>query len=474
MTQTLPTRAADTAVPARGAWRAAAVLAIILTGQFMAVLDASIVNVAIPSIRSGLGTSGSALQLIVAGYVIAYAVLLVTGARLGDRFTQRRAFIAGLALFTVASLVCGLAWNAVSLIVFRFVQGAGAAAMIPQVMTVIQRDFSGQARAKALSVYSAIISGGVVVGQVLGGLIVDADLFGSGWRGVFLVNVPVGAVLLVLAPRVLPADGPRFDRKLDLAGLIVLTVSVLLLVVPLVLGAEQDWPAWTWITLGASAFGFMAFALVERRVARRGGAPLFAREALRAPGLLLTAATLLVVMATFGGWMFVMAIHLQNTLGYSALHAGLVFVPMGATFAVASLNWQRVPDRFHRAMIPLALVLGAVTMTVLAAMLRGGAEPGPFALIVFGLMGLGFGLAFTPLMTRTLAAVPRAVAADASGILVTHVQLGIVVGIASFGTVFLSLAGASTLSAARALGVTGMAEGATVLLAAAFASRAAR
>ncbi|MEV6390157.1 MFS transporter [Nocardia xishanensis] len=475
MTQTLPTRPADTAAaPARGAWRAAAILAIILTGQFMAVLDASIVNVAIPSIRSGLGTSGSALQLIVAGYVIAYAVLLVTGARLGDRFTQRRAFIAGLALFTIASLACGLAWNAVALIVFRFVQGAGAAAMIPQVMTVIQRDFSGQARAKALSVYSAIISGGVVVGQVLGGLIVDADLFGSGWRGVFLVNVPVGAVLLVLAPRVLPADGPRFDRKLDLAGLTVLTLSVLLLVVPLVLGAEQDWPVWTWIALGASAFGAVTFALVERRVARRGGAPLFAREALRAPGLLLTAATLLVVMATFGGWMFVMAIHLQNTLGYSALHAGLVFVPMGAVFALASLNWQRVPERFHRAMIPLALVLGAATMTVLAAMLRNGAEPGPFALVVFGLMGLGFGLAFTPLMTRTLATVPRAVAADASGILVTHVQLGIVVGIASFGTVFLSLAGATTLSAARALGVTGMAEGATVLLAAAFASRAAR
>ncbi|MFD0364792.1 MFS transporter [Nocardia sp. GCM10030253] len=482
MTQTLspgsakppPATPAPPAPPAYGARRTVAILAVILTGQFMAVLDASIVNVAIPSIRTSLHTSGSALQLIVAGYVIAYAVLLVTGARLGDRFTQRRAFIVGLALFTVASLACGLAWNEVTLIVFRFLQGVGAAAMVPQIMTLIQRNFTGNARAKALSTYSAIISGGMVAGQVAGGLIVNADLWGSGWRGVFLVNVPIGVALLLVAPRVLPSDTARFDRKLDLAGLTMLTVSVLLLVLPMVLGHEQNWPLWTWITLGASVIGVAAFVAIERAVAARGGEPLFAQRVLRAPGLMLTAATLFVIMATFGGWMFVMAIHLQSTLGYTALHAGLLFIPMGVTFALASLNWERIPLRFHAVMIPLGLMLGATTMVTLGMMLREGAELGPLPLTIFGIQGIGFGLAFSPLMTRTLAKIPMSLAADASGILVTSVQLGIVVGIACFGTVFLGLVGATTLSAAHALGTTAIAEGVTVLAAAALATRAAR
>ncbi|MEV0296943.1 MFS transporter [Nocardia sp. NPDC050710] len=480
MTQTLSPKpaagaqATGAAPPAFDARRTLAILAVILTGQFMAVLDASIVNVAIPSIRGDLHTSGSALQLIVAGYVIAYAVLLVTGARLGDRFTQRRTFIAGLALFTAASLACGLAWDETSLIVFRFAQGIGAAAMVPQVMTLIQRNFTGNARAKALSAYSAIISGGMVAGQVLGGLIVNADLFGSSWRGVFLVNVPIGVVLLLVAPRVLPANTARFDRAVDLPGLGMLTLSVLLLVLPLVLGHEQDWPLWTWITLGASVLGVAAFVLIERAVAARGGEPLFARRALQAPGLLLTAATLFVVMATFGGWMFVMAIHLQSTLGYTALHAGLLFIPLGLTFALASLYWEHVPARFHATMIPAGLVLAAASMVALGMLQRDGAEFGVVALILFGFMGIGNGLAFSPLMTRTLAKVPMDLAADASGILVTNVQLGIVVGIACFGTVFLGLAGSTALSAAHALGGTAIAEGVTVLVAAALATRAAR
>ncbi|MEV6426418.1 MFS transporter [Nocardia sp. NPDC051463] len=482
MTQTLSPGSAKTTPatptpppsPAYGARRTIAILAVILTGQFMAVLDASIVNVAIPSIRTSLHTSGSALQLIVAGYVIAYAVLLVTGARLGDRFTQRRTFIAGLAVFTVASLACGLAWNEATLIVFRFLQGVGAAAMVPQIMTLIQRNFTGNARAKALSTYSAIISGGMVVGQVVGGLIVNANLWDSSWRGVFLVNVPIGVALLLVAPRVLPSDTARFDRKLDLVGLAMLTVSVLLLVLPMVLGHEQHWPLWTWIALGTSVIGVVVFLAIERAVAARGGEPLFAQRVLQAPGLVLTAATLFVIMATFGGWMFVMAIHLQSTLGYTALHAGLLFIPMGATFALASLNWERIPHRFHAVMIPLGLVLGATTMVTLGTLLRDGADLGPLPLTIFGIQGIGFGLAFSPLMTRTLAKIPMSLAADASGILVTSVQLGIVVGIACFGTLFLGLVGATAVSAAHALGSTAIAEGVTVLAAAALATRAAR
>ncbi|MEU3011805.1 MFS transporter [Nocardia asteroides] len=449
--------------------RSVAVLVVILTGQFMAVLDASIVNVAIPSMRAHLHTGGAALQLIVAGYVIAYAVLLIAGARLGDRFTQRRTFVAGLAVFTVASLACGLAWNELSLIVFRFAQGAGAAAMVPQVMTLIQRTFTGQARARALSIYAAIISGGMVAGQILGGLIVDADLAGSSWRGVFLVNVPIGLALLAIAPTVLPGATVRTDRRLDGAGLATLTLTVLLLVVPLVLGRELGYPAWTWMCLAAGVLGVAVFAGLERAVAARGGEPLFAPQVLAAPGLLLAAATLLLVMAGFGGWLFAMAIHLQNDLGYSALRAGVQFLPMGATFAAAGLYWQRIPARWHARMIPLALVLAAVALGWLAVLLGDGAGIGPAASVALALFGIGNGLAFSPLMTRALAAVPQASAADASGILVTSVQLGIVAGIATIGSIFFALA---ETDPSRALTVVHLLVGAISLVAAALAALA--
>lgn len=474
MTRTLPETPPATAVPALSPGRSLTVLAVILLGQFMAVLDASIVNVAIPSIRTSLDASGSALQLIVSGYVISYAVLLVTGARLGDKVGQRTMFLTGLALFTVASLACGLAWNTLALIVFRFIQGVGAATMVPQVMTLIQKTFSGGARARALSAYAAVISGAMVVGQIVGGLIVSADIAGSGWRGVFLVNVPIGLALLAIAPGVLPAATVRVERKLDLAGLSALTPAVLLLVLPLVLGHEQHWPAWTWIALVCAAIGFAAFALVERRVHRHGGEPLFADRVLRAPGLVLVAGTLFVIMSTFSGWLFVTAIHLQGPLGYSALHAGLLFIPFGGVYALAGLNWQRIPKHLQPFTTPGGLALGALTIVLLGLRLRDGHAVGPLELTIFGVSGLGFGIAFSPLMTRALSKVPPALAADASGILVTSVQLGIVVGIAGFGSLFLSQAGSTALSATHAVGVTAVAEGVTVLVASVLAARAVR
>ena len=215
-------------------------LAIVLVGQFMAFLDASVVNVAAPSIHAGLHASGAGLQLVVAGYTIAYAVLLVTGARLGDLLGHGRMFLAGLAVFTLASLGCGLASSAGVLVAFRFVQGTGAAVMIPQVLSLIQRTFSGVPRARAMSAYAAVLAGGVVVGQVAGGVLVSANLFGTGWRPVFLVNVPIGAALLVAGARQLPAGRAGAGRGLDLPGLLTLALAVLALVVPLVVGQPEE------------------------------------------------------------------------------------------------------------------------------------------------------------------------------------------------------------------------------------------
>src|ERR1700734_1516817 len=246
--------------------RSGVVLAIVLTGQIMAVIDVSIVNVAVPAMHVTLGASGAGLQLIVAGYTIAYAVLLVTGARLGDILGHRRTYLGGVALFTLASLGCGLAPSAGALIALRFIQGVGAAVMIPQVLSLIQRSYTSPGpRARAMSLYATVISGGSVLGQVIGGLLVSANLFGSSWRPVFLVNVPVGLAVLACGRR-LPAGRFEGVRLLDLPGLAVLTPAVLAFVLPLVLGQPLGWPAWVWVLLAASVLLFALLGWVEGRV----------------------------------------------------------------------------------------------------------------------------------------------------------------------------------------------------------------
>jgi EmrB/QacA subfamily drug resistance transporter len=419
--------------------RPGSVLAVLLLGQFMAILDVSIVNVAAPTLREDLNASGAGLQMAIAGYTISYAVLLITGARLGDRLGHGRAFRWGLTGFTAASLLCGLAPDTGTLIAFRLLQGVGAALMMPQVMSLIQRTFEGAARARALSLYSAVIACGAVVGQVLGGVIVSADLFGTGWRPVFLVNVPIGLLLLVLARKPLPADRGEPGRGLDPAGVVTLSASVLLFVVPLVLGHEEHWPLWGWISIAASAVAFAAFVAVERRVVARGGSPLVSGRVLRAPGLLVGAASLFLAMINYGGYLFVFALHLQSGLGESAERAGLAFAPAAVGFAVTGLTWRRLPGRFHGPMIPGGLVVAALGYLALAPILHGGGTGGGIMELDLLLLGLALGLAFSPMITVALTHVPPADAADASGVLVTVFQLGQVVGVATLGTLYLSL-----------------------------------
>ena len=418
-------------------------LALILTGQFMAVLDASIVNVAIPTIRRDLVASGSDLQLIVAGYVIAYAVLLITGARLGMRFGFRRTFMWGLALFTIASFACGVAPSSQALIVLRAIQGAGAALMVPQVFSMIQRNFTGPQRAQALSVWAATLALGGVVGQVLGGTLVSADLFGTGWRPVFLVNVPIGLVLLIASLRLLPSDQPAPARPLDLGGLISLAAAVLLLVVPLVLGHEQGWPAWTFGSLALSVVAIVVFAVIERSVERNGGAPLIAERVLKAPGMPAALVAVVLALASYGGFLFTFTQHLQGGLRDTALQAGLTFVPLAAGFAISSLNWRRLPARWHQLVIPAGCVVAAIGYLVVGLAVRDGGTGGPELLLALFMGGFGQGMAASPILTVALAKVAPQDAPDASGVMTTTIQLGLVIGVATFGSVFLTAAAGS-------------------------------
>jgi len=424
--------------PARSPWAA---LAVVLTGQFMAVLDASVVNVAAPSIHASLHTSGAGLQLVIAGYVITYAVFMVTGARLGDILGHRRMFLAGLATFTIASLGCGLATSTTALVALRFIQGAGAAAMIPQVLSLIQRTFTGAARARPMRLYAAVLAGGAVTGQVVGGVLVSANLLGGTWRPVFLLNVPIGVILFLAGLRSLPNGHGEPGRTLDLAGLATLTPAVLALILPLVLGQSEHWPAWGWACLAGSGVLFALFAMVERRAAARGGSPLIPGRLLRLPGAAAGIAALFCVMAVFGGFFFVLALHLQGGLGYSPMRAGLTFAPAGLAFAVVSLNWQRLPAGRHMSVSIAGFAVYGAGLLMLAALLRGGGPGGIWLIVALVLVGAGMAAAFSPLMTAVVMRVPVADAADATGVIVTVNQLALVVGVATFGTLYLNLAG---------------------------------
>ena len=428
-----------------------------LAAQFMALLDVFIVNVAAPTIGTELHASGADLQLVIAGYAITYSVLLITGARLGDRLGHGRVHLAGLALFTAASLACGLARGSTELIVFRLVQGAGSAVMIPQVLSLIQRNFTGEARARALGVYSAVIAVGAAAGQVVGGVLVSADLFGTSWRPVFLVNVPVGLVLLAVGSRVLPAREAARERArgLDLPGLVLLGAAVSLFTVPLVLGQEEDWPLWSWLSLAAAAVLFALFCFYETRLARRGGAPLIAPRVLRHPGMALAVFRILAVMAVNGGFLFALTLHVQGGLGYSALRAGLTFAPTAVVFGAVGLTWRRWPASWQRLLTPAGFVLTALSVAGVGLVLKGGDEGGASLYVAYAGVGVGLALGFSPTLTRALATVRPEDAADASGLLATVAQLGQLTGVAAFGTLFLnrleSLGGPEAYTSAEAL-----------------------
>lgn len=423
-----------------GGLRRGPLLLVLLAGLAMNNIDIAIVNVAGPSVRADLGATGAELQLVVSGYVLAFAMLLITGARLGDLVGYRRLFLAGLAVFTVASLWCGLAPGAVPLIVGRVLQGAAAAMMVPQVMTGIQRTFpAGPARLRALGWYAAALSGGAVAGQVLGGVLVWADLFGTGWRPVFLINVPVGVVLLVIGWRVLPSTGDEHAARvpLDLGGVAVLGVAVLAAVLPLVLGRELGWPWWGWVVLAASVPAGAAFVVGRRRIAARGGHPLVDLAILTRPvrwGLACYAAA----TSTYFALLFVLASYLQQGMGRGALFSGLALISWVAAFGIAGPLLRRFPLRVVRYLgVAGYVVLGLAYLGLCVTAWSGEAT----LVVVLGVGGFGLGLGFSAQLANLTAVVPVRFAADLSGLVTTAAQLSAVGGVAVFGTGYLALTG---------------------------------
>ncbi len=423
-------------------------LAVLLAGQFMVNLDTAVVNVAGPAIRDGLHPSEGALELVVSGYTLAYAVLLITGARLGDARGHRRMFLLGLAAFTLASLACGLAPATGALVAARLAQGAAGALMVPQVLAGIQIHFTGTARARAQGLLAVALAGGAVAGQVFGGVLVSADLGGLGWRPIFLVNVPAGIALLAAGARLLPPDtetgtetgtGTGAARRLDPGGVALLTAWALLATVPLLFGREAGWPPWAWLSLAASVPALWLFVRRQRRAASRGRTPLVDLGLLARPVVAWTLGSLAAATGTYFAMLFVLALHVQEGLGRSALFSGLVLVSWVAAFGVAGPVLPRLPARVS-AWAPVAgyMLLAFAYFTIGLAHADGAA-----LVALLGCGGFGLGLGFAPQLGRLTADVPARSAADLSGLINTNSQLAGVAGLAAFGTLYLGLPGGS-------------------------------
>ncbi len=428
-------------------------LVILLLAAFMNLLDVSIVNIAIPSIQRDLHASYADVQWALAGYTLANALVLITGGRLGDTFGRKRLFLIGVTGFTIMSALCGAAQSPGMLIASRVVQGAMGAIMVPQVLAVIQVIFPPRERIRALAGFGVTAGLGTVSGPLLGGLLIQHDLLGLGWRPIFLINVPVG-ILAVAASAVLVRESraPR-PPKLDPAGVGLISAALLLLLYPLVEGRQLGWPAWTFVSMAAAVPALAAFVFYERAKARRDGSPLVPLSLFRERGFsagMAIAIAFFLGIASFG---LVLTLFLQLGLGFTPLHAGLTFLPFSLGVLVSSGAAARLAPRFGRGVTMAgALIIAAGMVSLIAIVNHYGAAVTTWELTPgLAAAGAGLGAVIAPLADIVLDRVPRQHAGSASGVFNTGLQLGNSIGIAVIGVIFFGLLGTQAAPSAAAV-----------------------
>src|SRR3954453_11598782 len=435
-------------------WRA---LAVTLLVGFMSLLDVTIVNVAVPSIRHGLGASSEAVQWVAAGYALPFGLPLVGGGRLGGGGGRRRMFIIGLIAFTVTSAAAGLAPNAELLVVARLLQGAAAGFLTPQNSGLIQQMFRGAERGRAFGLFGTTVGLSAASGPILGGLILAAFGEQDGWRYVFFVNVPIGVLAMVMAARLLPPGDARegsVRSQIDSVGAVLLGVAVLCVLLPIVEAmSDPSGPLW-WVMLLGPVFGY-AFVRWERRVVRRGGAPLldvdlFSRAPGYASGIVLGTA----YFCGFSGIWLVLALYLQDGLHFTPLQSGLAVTPFAIGSAVTSVLAGRVIERFGRRVTVLGLSLVVVGFVALAIVipLTSPSHPTLYITVPLLIAGLGSGATISPNITMTLASVPPRMGGAAGGALQTGQRIGSAIGAAVLVAAFrLSLSSGAGLATAVAV-----------------------
>jgi EmrB/QacA subfamily drug resistance transporter len=418
-------------------------LAVILTGTFVYILDFFVVNVALPDIQRGLHASAAAIEWLVSGYALTSASLLVCGGRLGDHYGRRRCFCIGLAAFVLASALCALAPDPGFLIAARLLQGAGGAIMAPNIMSILGMTYTGRDRVRAISVYGMVMGVAAVGGQLIGGVLINANVAGLGWRAIFWVNVPVGLAALAAARRLVPESRAARAGRLDLPGAALLAAGLIAVVLPLADGRQQGWPAWSWACLALGPVLLALFAGYLRRSAGRGRQPLldpavFAVASLRV-GLTVQALFWCQQAASY----LLLALFLQQGRGLGALASGGVFAVLAAGYLLTSLRAPALTVRFGRRVIATGALLGAAGDLLLVLAVWHWGVGGPLAALFPGLflLGAGQGLCITPLTTTVLSHADARTAGSISGALSTAQQVGNAIGVAVSGVIFFGLLG---------------------------------
>jgi MFS family permease len=413
------------------------VLGIVVAAQFMFVMDAFIVNVALPTMARDLHAGASQIEAVIAVYLIAYATLIITGGRLGDIHGTKSMFILGIAGFTFASLWCGLAQSGIELIVARLAQGATAALMVPQVLATIHVLFSDDARPKAFAIYGIVLGLGGAAGFLFGGVLVTLDFAGLGWRSVFFVNVPFGIAIVIAAALMIPQTPRRPGVRLDIMGATVLFAGLSCLIGPLLFGRDFHWDLWLWEVMAAGAAIVLGFVRLERLVEASGGLPLIDLALLSdrafTRGL---GATLLFFFGNLSFYL-VMTLFMQSGLGIAPMKAGLALMPLALAFVVSSRqSATRVAARGVRTLIE-GCALQLVGLAGLVALVECVAQPGLTLLMMpLAVFGYGQGFVMGPLSGVVLSSVPKASAGSGSGLYGTATQIANAAGVAVVGAVF--------------------------------------
>jgi EmrB/QacA subfamily drug resistance transporter len=444
----VPGSLAEPAAPSRRAWLG---LAVILLAAFMELLDVTVVTVASPQIQTSLNASYAQVQWILAGYQLTFAVGLVAGGRLGDIYGCRRMFVYGVLIFSGASLLCAVATNGTTIVLFRLIQGLAAALMFPQVVSIIHVTFLGRHRAAAFGALGAVTGLAGIAGPLVGGALIDVNPFGTEWRSVFLINIPIG-LLAAVGGHLLIAEWKSQRRpKLDLRGTVIGTAAVTLVIFPLVQGRDAGWAWWIWVLLALSAPALYLFWKYQQWLERRGGSPVIDLSLFRGGSFGIGLVVQFMCFAGVSAFFLVLAVELQAGYGWSALRTGMTFLPIAFGTGLAS-----------GVAIPLLPKLGKIVMQIGAVVMALGMAGLMLTLYAFpndlsfwkltpaGIaVGLGLGMIVTTVNDVVLAEAVGPSAGSAAGVQATLGQAGNAVGVAVLGAIFFGLLSGNATSAAQ-------------------------
>ncbi|WP_338672939.1 MFS transporter [Streptomyces sp. SCSIO 30461] len=446
-----PSGAGVSPAPDKRRWAAFVIMTV---ATFLDMLDGSIVNVAIPTIQHELGASYGAVQWITAGYVMAFALMLITGGRLGDIYGRRKMFLLGVAGFTIASLLCGIAMNPEMLIASRLLQGAAAGIMVPQVLSIIHVTFPDNEKGTVFAVHGTVGGIAATIAPLIGGVIVAADIFGWDWRPIFLVNVPLGVVGFFLGLKYIPESKAPHALRVDLPGVALATLGLLLLLAPLTFGRELGWPAWAFASMVAGVAVLIGFVAYERRRSLTNGSPLVALNLFKARSFSSALGLMLACFTFTGMFMLALYMYMQLGLGWSALRAGVTLLAFAfGAFITASASVIVLVPKFGRTVVQMGAVgiaLGLGLFLWINGSSDGDITSWSIAPALF-VIGLGFGAAATPISLFGLKDVPHEDAGSASGLINTMQQLGFTIGIAVVSLSFFAPLGSAATGSADEL-----------------------